>query len=606
MKAFIFNSGSGSRMGDLTKYSPKALVELSNGETILSRQIRLLREAGIKEIIISTGPFEEQIINLSLKFPTISFHFINNSKYKETNSIYSLYLCEKLIDDDIIMLHGDLVFDSVILNEVISNPNSNLCLINKTAKQPEKDFKGRIIDNHLKEISVNIFDDNCFALQPLYKFSKKTMDKWFVEIHQFIHNGTVNVYAENALNNILPFCDVAYIDYAGYYIEEIDNVDDLNRVSNEFRLHDYKNQNILITENYLSEIYKYCEKHLVKRPLLVHGKHLLKDQEFKSFIESKNFITYTEYSPNPTYEEVVNGINTFKKHKCDSIISIGGGSCIDVAKAIKLYSSFDGNYINQSPKYVDMPFLAIPTTAGTGTESTRYSVIYYSGEKQSLVHDSLLPDTAILNDKFLYNMPDYHKKASLLDAFCQAIESYWSINSSETSKYYSEQAIKLILNNYRAYLDNNISVYENILLASNLAGKAINITQTTAPHAMSYKITTVTGIAHGHAVSIMLPDVLEHMTKNIHLTQDLRGQQYVQSMFNSLCEVFEVNSYQNLVEKIRFVINYFDLEKPTVSKDAIELFSRNVNPIRLKNSPIFIDSNAANEIYNIVFKGYIV
>ena len=127
--------------------------------------------------------------------------------------------------------------------------------------------------------------------------------------------------------------------------------------------------------------------------------------------------------------------------KCDSIISIGGGSCIDVAKAIKLYSSFDGNYIDQTPKYVDMPFLAIPTTAGTGTESTRYSVIYYNGEKQSLVHDSLLPDTAILNVKFLYNMPDYHKKSSLLDAFCQAIESYWSINSSETSKEYSEQSI---------------------------------------------------------------------------------------------------------------------------------------------------------------------
>lgn len=606
MKAFIFNSGTGSRMGELTKDRPKALVELSNGETILSRQIRLLKMVGIKEIIVSTGPFEDQIIALSLQFPTISFQFVNNEKYIETNNIYSLFLCEKFIDDDIVMLHGDLVFDSIILNDVINNTKKNLCVINKSIKKPEKDFKGRIVNNHLREISVNIFESDCFALQPLYKFSKETMDKWFVEINHFIESGKVNVYAENALNNILHQIDIDFIDYDKNYIEEIDNVDDLQRVSNEFRFHDYKNQNIIVTEDYLNEIDKFCKYYLIKRPLLVHGKHLLKNLEFESFIGSKNFITFTDYSPNPTYEEVLTGMETFIRNECDSIISIGGGSCIDVAKAIKLYKNFDSDYINQVPKYVDMPFLAIPTTAGTGTESTRYSVIYYNGEKQSLVHDSLLPDTTILNYEFLNDMPKYHKKSSLLDAFCQAIESFWSVNSNDESRNYSEMSIKLILDNYKAYLENDLSVYKNILLASNLAGKAINITQTTAPHAMSYKITTVTGIAHGHAVSILLPEVLEYMTNNIHLCQDLRGINYVKRIFFSLCNLFEVNSYENLVNKIRLIINFFNLEIPTVNKDDVEFFSLSVNEVRLKNNPIILETKNIHKIYNSVFKGYIL
>ena len=598
MKAFIFNSGSGSRMGDLTKFNPKALVELSNGETILGRQIRLLKNAGIKEIIISTGPFEDQIKDLANNYRGISFQFINNSIYNETNSIYSLYLAKHLIDDDIVMLHGDLVFDSFILEKLIYDERDNVCLINTVAIQPDKDFKGRIINNHLREISVHIFDDNCYALQPLYKFSQKLMNNWFIEIQRFIDDGNVKVYAENALNQILETNNVSFLDYKDNYVEEIDNVEDLIRVSNEFRLYDYKNQTIAYSNDYTNEIELYIEKKQIKNPLLVHGKHLLKNNHFRGYIEKKDFITFTEYSPNPTYDEVMNGLKEFKDNNCDSIITIGGGSCIDTAKAIKLYSVFDSDYINQKPQYVDLPFMAIPTTAGTGTESTRYSVIYYKGEKQSLANDSLLPDSVVLNEEFLFEIPGYHKKSALLDAFCQSIESYWSINSNHQSKQYSEEAIRLILGNYRQYLLSNKSTYKDILRASNLAGKAINITQTTAPHAMSYKLTTLKGIAHGHSVSILLPEVLAFMIQNTKLTQDNRGIKYVELMFKSLCEIFNVQSSEELVTSITEIINYFKLETPLLNNDEIDLLAKSVNPVRLKNNPVYISEEASRYIYS--------
>ena len=601
MKAFIFNSGSGTRMGKLTRDKPKALLELSNGETILGRQIRLLKKSGIKDIIVSTGPFEDQIISLANKFNGITFTFVNNSKYSETNSIFSLFLAEDKINDDIIMLHGDLVFDSLILEVIINNKNDDLCVISSVAKKPEKDFKGRIVNNYLKEISVNIFDANCYALQPIYKFSLKTIKNWFIEIHKFIENDVVKVYAENALNQILEHNKVSFIDYKDHYVEEIDNVEDLIRVSNEFRNYDYKNQRILISNDYIYEIQSYIIKNSLKKPLIVHGKHLLMNSNFIEFISAQNFITYTEYSPNPKYEEVLKGLKIFKENNCDSIITIGGGSCIDLAKAIKLYSIFNDDYISQNLQFVYMPFLAIPTTAGSGTESTRFSVIYYKGEKQSLANDSILPDTVILNEEFLLELPDYHKKSSLLDALSQAIESFWSINSNDDSKRFSSQAIRLILDNIKEYIAGNISSYKEILIASNLAGKAINITQTTAPHAMSYKITTTKGISHGHAVSIMLPPVLEYMSNNFHLTQDKRGVRYVESMFEKLCEIFETKSIQDLLKKISNIIVSFDLKKTSVDLNDIINFSKSINPIRLKNSPILIDETAAKRIYKKAF-----
>lgn len=597
MKAFIFNSGTGSRMGDLTKTNPKALVYLSNGETILGRQIRLLKKAGIKNITISTGPLESQIIEHTKKFGEINFQFINNPLYKETNSIYSLYLAKDLIDDDVIMMHGDLVFDSLILDELINSKSKDVCLINPLISQPKKDFKGRIIDHKLREISVNIFDSNCYALQPLYKFSVDTVNHWFREIDSFVRDGNISVYAESALNNILDNANVTYLDYSSHYIEEIDNLEDLTKVSTTFRFEDYKNQKVLITNKYIEEIKLFVSKYNLKNPLIVHGKHLLKDFQFNNFKVNSKFHAFTEYSPNPAYQEVLNGLAIFKNNLCDSIIAIGGGSCIDVAKAIKLYSVYETDFINQKVMYVDLPMMAIPTTAGTGTESTRYSVIYYEGEKQSLANDSLLPDYAVLNDEFLYDIPEYHKKSALLDAFCQAIESFWSINSNEQSKKHSENALKLILNNYEQYLSSNQKVYNDILLAANYAGKAINISQTTAPHAMSYKVSSIKGIAHGHAVSLILPYVLDFMIHNFDLSQDPRGLVYVKKTFESLCTIFKVNSLENLVKRIIDVISHFKLEIPEVSLEEIDVFSASVNPVRLKNSPIYICEKTAKEIY---------
>ena len=200
MKALIFNSGIGKRMGELTAHAPKSMVHLYNGETIFERQIRLLQEAGIKEVIITTGPYPEMLKEICAKpcYQNMIFHFPHNEIYDASNYIYSMYKAREYLNDDILMMHGDLVFDREILSSLIKDKRSDICLINKFKALPEKDFKGRIVDGTLKEVSVKIFDKDCFAFQPLYKLSKATIKAWSDNVVKFVEANNINVYAENA------------------------------------------------------------------------------------------------------------------------------------------------------------------------------------------------------------------------------------------------------------------------------------------------------------------------------------------------------------------------------------------------------------------------
>ncbi|HHX66465.1 MAG TPA: NTP transferase domain-containing protein [Gallicola sp.] len=235
MKAIIFNSGLGKRMEELTKNCHKAMVSLDNGETIFERQLRILKENGINDIIITTGPFEEQLIEVTKQeeFNGLNFIFVQNSKYDQTNYIYSMYLAHEYLDDDMIFLHGDLVFNSELLKEVLENPEKSLCLINEFKKLPEKDFKGRVVNGILKEVSINIFDSDCYAFQPLYKLSKNDVLKWVKQVEKFIIEGNDKVYAENALNEILNDMTIKAVSYSKHYIDEVDTKEDLTRVSRE-------------------------------------------------------------------------------------------------------------------------------------------------------------------------------------------------------------------------------------------------------------------------------------------------------------------------------------------------------------------------------------
>ena len=230
MKALILNSGLGSRMGVLTSEHPKCMTEISPRETILSRQLRQLSEAGIRQAVITTGDYDGVLVNYcrALDLP-LDYTFVKNPVYDQTNYIYSIYCAREYLDDDIVLMHGDLVFENEVFDKVLASESSCMT-VSSTLPLPEKDFKAQVKDGMVMRVGVDIFEDALEA-QALYKLNKNDWKVWLDKIVEFCEAGNRKVYAENALNELNGAANIAALDVGDLLCAEIDNPEDLAAVS---------------------------------------------------------------------------------------------------------------------------------------------------------------------------------------------------------------------------------------------------------------------------------------------------------------------------------------------------------------------------------------
>lgn len=229
MKALILNSGLGSRMGVLTSEHPKCMTEISDADTILSRQLKLISDAGIKEVVMTTGYFDEVLINYcnSLGLP-LNFTFVNNPLYADTNYIYSIYCAKEALDDDILLMHGDIVFEESVLKEMLEEKDS--CMkVSSTIALPDKDFKAVVKDGEVKAVGIEFFD-SAMEAQAFYKLNKKDWMVWLNKIIEFCENDKRKCYAEVALNEVAEECHINAFDVKDRLCAEIDNPEDLEKV----------------------------------------------------------------------------------------------------------------------------------------------------------------------------------------------------------------------------------------------------------------------------------------------------------------------------------------------------------------------------------------
>lgn len=333
--------------------------------------------------------------------------------------------------------------------------------------------------------------------------------------------------------------------------------------------------------------------------LLVHGK-AFGQHPIKSLFPSASTVSFADFAPNPRYEDVCKGIDLFNGAGCDAIAAVGGGSAMDVAKCVKLFCRMDKNinYLRQEKRDTGIPLVAVPTTAGTGSESTQHAVIYYKGEKQSVSHPGIIPEYVFLIPSLLKGLPEYQKKCTMMDALCQAIESWWSINSTDESREYSRRAVSEIMENWEGYIFGNTEeASEKMLEAANYAGRAINITATTAPHAMSYKLTTLYNIPHGHAVAVCLPEVWGYMLEHGECCVDGRGAEYLKDTLNQIASFLTLDDFKSMLHRL-------GLGYPVATEKAeeMDLLARSVHSARLKNNPVGLTLENLKEMYGRIVK----
>ena len=370
-------------------------------------------------------------------------------------------------------------------------------------------------------------------------------------------------------------------------------------------------QQILKSSDDFQALLDYLQQKQIRKLFLVCDQSikLLSLDHFFTMLPEKYQIQverFSDFHPNPLYESVVAGVEAFRCFQGELIVAVGGGSAMDVAKCIKLYSNMDPskNYLEQEIVPNEIPFLAIPTTAGTGSEATRYAVIYYQGNKQSINHVSCIPSAVLFAPSLLKTLPEYQKKATMMDALCHSIESGWSVNSTDQSMEYSLKAIRNIIANMEPYLNGDEQAAAAMLSAANLAGKAIDITQTTAGHAMSYKLTSLYGLAHGHSAALCLPHLWRYMIGHMELCVDGRGADYVKGEFQKLAEAMGCSSAEEAADYISDLLGKLRLGPPSSwTQEEIDLLSKSVNPVRLKNNPVALTEEALRELYQHILAG---
>lgn len=321
-----------------------------------------------------------------------------------------------------------------------------------------------------------------------------------------------------------------------------------------------------------------------ERVFLVHGKGSYvacgAADVMKEVCRDLQVTEFTDFSVNPKDEEAQNGVRLLLNVKPDVIIAIGGGSVMDMAKLIRHYASEQG---------VTVPLWAVPTTAGTGAEATHFAVVYKNGVKHSIEADDILPDVAILYPPFTYHNNAYLTACTGFDALAQAIEAFWNPNATDESVVYALRAISYI----NSVLPQCIETPSDTLLRDDLlygaywAGRAINITKTTAPHAFSYAFTTHCGYPHGHAVAITFPFFAELNLMNNPKDEELRW-------------MLGLDKNADIKQYFIDYINRIGLRyEGTKGKDLHELLSQ-VNLDRLKNNPVQMENERMNELENFI------
>ena len=231
MKAIILNSGLGQRMGVITSEHPKCMTEITPRSTIISRQLQQLVSFGLEEVVITTGYYDKVLVDYceALHLP-LKYTFVNNPLYDKTNYIYSIYCAkEQLKDDDILLMHGDLVLENLVMEAAMNSPVSCMT-VSSTLPLPEKDFKAVIKDGRIEKVGIEFFD-NAMAAQPLYKILKEDWLVWLKNIENFCETDIRKVYAENAFNEVSDQCKIYPCDVKNMLCAEIDTPEDLDVVS---------------------------------------------------------------------------------------------------------------------------------------------------------------------------------------------------------------------------------------------------------------------------------------------------------------------------------------------------------------------------------------
>ena len=252
------------------------------------------------------------------------------------------------------------------------------------------------------------------------------------------------------------------------------------------------------------------------RKIIISSNGTSKRNNLKQYT-GPNDVLYTEVLPNPSFNQLIDFFSVVQPTDRDIVFGIGGGSVIDFSKLVALFANTPNkeikNFIESSHSHSiksALRLVAIPTLFGSGAEQTPFAVCYVGNKKYSVSNDLILPFKIEYIPQLNISAPSITKLANVLDCFCQAAESLTARSANSVSIEYAEKTLRVLAPIAKEYIEvNSIDLASKMAEASSLCGKAISISKTTGPHAMSYFLTANLGWKHGIAVGFVFTFFLE-------------------------------------------------------------------------------------------------
>lgn len=365
----------------------------------------------------------------------------------------------------------------------------------------------------------------------------------------------------------------------------------------------------------ISKLMKILEDEHAKNILVVTGKKSYfksgSAEALKPIFDKFNVFKFNDFEINPKIEDAIKGTKIARTNNIDTIISIGGGSVIDIAKLILAFFAYDQDFkkiINgiEKPKFSQINHISIPTTAGTGSESTKFAVVYLDKIKYSVAADFLIPKTVILDGTLCLSNSPSQKAFNGLDALAQAIESHWACGSTKESKFFSRKAIPILFKELPKIVSGKAknNEFQDFFEASNMAGRAINISKTTSPHAFSYAFTSKYFIPHGQAVWLTLPKIFEIHKNALSLEKEkIVNYDELQTSISEIIDLLGI-SQNDIANNLKKFVCELGLE-PSMEKLGISTrekrqeIAKNVNLERLKNNPVLFSKKDICDVFNL-------
>lgn len=350
-----------------------------------------------------------------------------------------------------------------------------------------------------------------------------------------------------------------------------------------------------------------------KRLLLVTGKRSFEESGAAWIVPALERCAkvhrWSEFAPNTDSADLIVGLEQMRSFQPDMVVGIGGGSALDMAKLLVAFEGVPpvevlGQIRAGFKAGKRRPHLAlVPTTSGSGAEATHFAVVYVGDQKHSIGGEGMRPDAIVLDPTLTLSGSAYQRATSGIDAISQAIESLWASGATPRSRHFARAAVRVLVPSIETFVNQpDDESARAMAIGSHLAGRAIDISRTTAAHALSYGITKGYGISHGHAVALTLGGFIElnanaqpeDLAPNVDATNHSVAISHIMNALDASSGIEAHQRFDQLL--VQLGLNPSLTGAGIRDENARRALTSTVNVERLSNNPVQLAANDLNDL----------